>query len=344
MGFYLGFESPSSQLDALALRHAILPKSYSREYQLRHEWTAYGKPTYFYTDGGKDFRSIHLTEQIAVELGIVCSLRRRPSDGGIVERFFRTLNDRVLRELPGYTGSNVQERPKNVDRNACLSLKDLEQILVRYVVDEYNQTADARMKNQSRIDRWEAGLLLEPDLYDERDLDICLMKQTRRTIQKYGTIQFENITYKSEHLKGRAGEIVAVRFDRDDITTLLVYERLSDGTEQFLDYAHAQGLEAESLSYRELKAINKQLNQENESINNDLVLDAMLERQVFIEELSKNNRQKRRQLAHEEVNPVKSIEEKLVIPEPEVECVDCEEDDELPSYRVTYIEDLIDDD
>ncbi len=62
------------------------------------------------------------------------------------------------------------------------------------------------------------------------------------------------------------------------ITTLLVYERLSDGTEQFLDYAHAQGLETESLSYRELKAINKQLNQENESINNDRVLDAMLDR------------------------------------------------------------------
>ncbi len=63
---------------------------------------------------------------------------------------------------------------------------------------------------------------------------------------------------------------------------------------------------------------------------------------MFIEELSKNNRQKRRQLAHEEVNPVKSLEEKLVIPSPEIKPVDLEEDDELPSYQVTYMEDLMD--
>jgi putative transposase len=45
------------------------------------------------------------------------------------------------------------------------------------------------------------------------------------------------------------------------------------------DRAHAQGLEAECLSLRELKAINKQLNQEREKINNNVVLDAILERQ-----------------------------------------------------------------
>ena len=85
MGFYLGFDSPSSNIDALALRYAILPKHYGSEYQLKNEWTSYGKPNYFYTDGGKDFRSIHITEQVAVELEFSCALRRRPSDGGIVE-------------------------------------------------------------------------------------------------------------------------------------------------------------------------------------------------------------------------------------------------------------------
>ena len=343
MGFYLGFDSPSSQLDALALRHAILPKSYGSEYKLHNEWNTYGKPTDFYTDGGKDFRSTHLTEQIAVELGFTCSLRRRPSDGGIVERFFRTLNDQVLRELPGYTGANVQERPKNVEKNACLTLKNLEMILVRYIVDEYNQKADARMKNQSKIGRWEAGFMIEPNLYEERELDICLMKQTRRTIQRYGTIQLGNITYKSAHLQGRAGEVVAIRFDPDDITTLLIYEKLADGTEEFLDYAHAQGLETERLSLRELKAINKQLNQDHEAINNNAVLEAMLERQVFVEELSKNNRQERRQIAHEEVNPVKSVAEKLSISVPEIEEFEEEEEDELPSYQVTYMDDIFDD-
>ena len=343
MGFYLGFESPSSQIDALALRHAILPKSYSSDYGLRNEWNAYGVPTYFYTDGGKDFRSIHLTEQIAVQLGFTCSLRRRPSDGGIVERFFRTLNDNVLRELPGYTGANVQERPENVDRNASLTLKDLELILVRYIVDEYNQKADARRKDATRLQLWENGLIVEPEPYEERELDICLMKQTRRTIQKFGTLQFENVTYKSEHLRGMAGEVVAIRYDPEDITTILVYERLDDGTEQFLDYAHAQGLEAEKLSLRELKAINKKLNQEQEKINNDAVLDAILEREVLVENLTRNNRQERRQVAHAELNPVKPIAEKLAITEPEVIEEDELEDEDLPSYQVQYMDDLFDD-
>ena len=245
--------------------------------------------------------------------------------------------------MPGYTGANVQERPKNVEKNACLTLKNLEMILVRYIVDEYNQKADARMKNQSKIGRWEAGFMIEPNLYEERELDICLMKQTRRTIQRYGTIQLGNITYKSAHLQGRAGEVVAIRFDPDDITTLLIYEKLADGTEEFLDYAHAQGLETERLSLRELKAINKQLNQDHEAINNNAVLEAMLERQVFVEELSKNNRQERRQIAHEEVNPVKSVAEKFAISVPETEEFEEEEEDELPSYQVTYIDDIFDD-
>ncbi len=344
MGFYLGFESPSSQVDALALRQAILPKSYSSDYGLRNEWTAYGTPTYFYTDGGKDFRSIHLTEQVAVQLGFSCSLRRRPSDGGIVERFFRTLNDSVLRELPGYTGANVQQRPKNVDLNASLTLKDLELILVRYIIDEYNQKADARRKDATRMQLWESGLIVEPEPYNERELDICLMKQTRRTIQKFGTLQFENVTYKSNHLRGMAGEVVVICYDPEDITTILVYERLNDDTEQFLDYAIAQGLEAEKLSLRELKAINKKLNQEQEKINNDAVLDAILEREVLVEELSKKNRQERRQVAHQEVNTVRTVAEKLNIAEPEVVEEEENEEEELPSYQVQYMDDLFDDD
>ena len=92
MGILLGFDAPSSMVVALALRHAILPKRYDSEYKLNCEWGTYGKPLYFYTDGGKDFRSNHL-QQIGTQLGFTCHLRSRPSEGGIVERPFRTLND-----------------------------------------------------------------------------------------------------------------------------------------------------------------------------------------------------------------------------------------------------------
>lgn len=172
IGINLGYDAPSSQVVALALRHAILPKQYGLEYKLHCEWGTYGNPEHFYTDGGKDFRSIHLN-QISVQLGFVCHLRDRPSEGGIVERPFGTFNTELFSTLPGYTGSNVQERPKEAEKEACLTLRELERLLVRYIVDRYNQSIDARMGNQTRFGRWEAGLIATPSLISERDLDIC---------------------------------------------------------------------------------------------------------------------------------------------------------------------------
>lgn len=344
VGFYLGFDSPSSQIDALALRHTILPKSYDSEYQLRNEWLTHGKPNYFYTDGGKDFTSIHTTEQVAVQIGFTCALRRRPSDGGIVERFFKTLNEQVLNLLPGYTGSNVQKRPESVDKDACLTLKDLEIVVVRYIVDEYNQHTDARMKDQSRIGRWEAGLMTEPYLYNELDLAICLMKQERRKVQKYGCIQFENLTYRADHLRGRDGETVALRYDPADVTTLLVYKINADSTEEFLDYAHAQGLETEHLSLRELKAINKRLKEASEEINNDSILEAMLDRQAFVEQTIKQNRKQRRQAANEQVNPVEPVAKKFAVPEPKEVEIESDAEAEIPKYQVRYMDEFFEED
>ena len=148
MGIHLGFDGPSAAVVCLALRHAILPKQYSSAYELKQSWGTYGVPQYLYTDGGKDFRSQHL-EQVATELGIVLCLRRQPSDGGIVERPFGTFNREFLSSLPGYTDSNVVKRSASAEVEACLSLRQLEQLLVRYLVDNYNQGIDARMGDRS---------------------------------------------------------------------------------------------------------------------------------------------------------------------------------------------------
>lgn len=134
MGFHLGFDAPSAAVVCLALRHAILPKQYSGAYELQQMWGTYGIPQYLYTDGGKDFRSHHL-EQVATELGIVLCLRRKPSDGGIVERPFGTLNTQFFSTLPGYVSSNVTERSPKAESEACLTLLQLEKLLVRYLVD-----------------------------------------------------------------------------------------------------------------------------------------------------------------------------------------------------------------
>ncbi len=64
--------------------------------------------------------------------GIVCCLRRKPSDGGVVERPFGTFNSELFEGVPGYTGSDVSKRPPSSEQEACITLLQLEKLLVRY--------------------------------------------------------------------------------------------------------------------------------------------------------------------------------------------------------------------
>jgi putative transposase len=288
MGFHLGFDAPSSTVVALALRHAILPKCYGHGYGLHCEWGTFGRPQYLYTDGGKDFRSQHL-EHIGVQLGFTCYLRRQPSDGGLVERPFKTLNTQLFSTLPGYTGSNVQERPKEAEKEATLMLTDLERLLVRYVVDNYNQSLDARMGDQTRYQRWESGLPAVPDLPTERELDVCLMKSTQRRVQRGGCIQFENFIYKGERLSGYEGTQVSLRYQPTDITTVWVY-RLEQGKEVFVTQAHAQGLEGAKISLYEAKAAQQRLREQQKSLSNAAILAEVERRQQEVVNTKKARR------------------------------------------------------
>lgn len=293
IGVNLGFDAPSSQVVALALRHAILPKQYGEDYKLHCDWGTFGLPQYLFTDGGKDFRSNHVSE-IASQLGFVFKLRDRPSEGGIVERPFKTFNQKLFSTLPGYTGSNVQERPKEAEEDAQLTLQELEKLVVRFIVDTYNQSLDARMADQTRFQRWEAGLIATPIILSERELDICLMKQARRQVQRGGYIQFENILYKGEELAAYAGHTLSLRYDPKDITTVWVY-KYSQGQEEFLTDAYAQGLETERLSLDEAKASVRNLRDKGQNLNNDSIYLEFAEREASLE-----NKKTRKQRQKEE--------------------------------------------
>ena len=213
-----------------------------------------------------------------------------------MERPFGTLNTELFSTLPGYTGSNIQERPEKAEKDACLTLREIERLIVRYIVDNYNQRIDTRMGDQTRYQRWEGGLIATPDVIEERDLDICLMKQTNRTIYRDGYIRFENLRYKGEYLAGYAGERVVLRYDPRDITTVLVY-RTEEKKEVFLARAFAQDLETEQLSLEEVKASNKKIREKGKTISNRSILEEIRERDIFVKKKTKKERQKEEQKA-----------------------------------------------
>jgi putative transposase len=130
-GYFLSFNTLAAMQTALALHQAIWRKS-------EPGWTVCGILAVLYTDHGSDFTSRHI-EQICADLKIrfVCSWPGKPRGRGRVERFFATVNQRFLADLPGYAPAGQPKRPP------ALTLGALDHACRRFVLDDYHQHPQA---------------------------------------------------------------------------------------------------------------------------------------------------------------------------------------------------------
>lgn len=241
MGYHLSFVNPGSHEVALALRHAIWQKHYGPEYELHEKWEACGLPEYIVTDRAKEFKSAHL-RRVAVDLGIKLRLRLYTEQGGVVERLFLGIKNEFTSKLPGYKGGSLKERPEHPEKYACVCYEEFDRKLVRHIVDHRNIHLYPRVKNQTCQARWWAGLIGgKPRIpSSERDLDVCLMKETERKIQKYGCIEFECLIHAAgwkkdveglwrydadaDFLRDYEGK-VTLRYNPSNIVYILVYTK-----------------------------------------------------------------------------------------------------------------------
>jgi putative transposase len=169
MGFHLGEEAPNPQVVMLALRHAILPKQYSGEYELQNQWQTYGLPQHFYTNHGISVQSDHL-KQIAAQLGFTQHFQSRSFESHVVERLFGRLNTELFSALLGYIRGS--SRSQNTAA-ASLTLPELEKLVVRYFVDLHNHQFGTQGGDRTRFEVWKAGLTTMPQVFSEQELDIC---------------------------------------------------------------------------------------------------------------------------------------------------------------------------
>ena len=218
-----------------------------------------------------------------------------------------------------------------------MTLRDLEKLIVRFIVDRYNQSAIAGKGEQTRYQRWEAGLIREPQVISERELDICLMKTARRTVQKAGHLQFENIVYRGEYLAGYAGNIVSIRYDPQDITTIWVYHQ-EGNQEVFLTRAHALGLETEQLSLEEAKANAKRLRKASKEVNNESMFQEIVKRDTFAQ-YKKTRKQKQKE---EQNYKSKQSLPKFVAKEAELQEIEQNISEEISNVEVWDFDELQD--
>jgi putative transposase len=249
MGIKLALLGSPEEVMVLALRQAILPKRFEEGHVPINAWTACGLPKQLVMDWSK---SVSELPGLCSTLGIECR-RRQPSCA--MSATIESFNRQMLRALALLPECRYQQV-------AGLNLAELEQFIIHYIVDDYNQQNSSRDLQHTRTERWEAGLVKSPpDVPPERSLDICLPKTGDRVVQNSGCVQFEGQTYRDSILASHVGESVHLRYNPSNITTILVYQQ-QGGEENFLARACIQHFHEERLSLDDARAIRHRQRQE----------------------------------------------------------------------------------
>lgn len=210
VGYRLSFQSATALTTALTLRQAIWRKDDPR-------WSACGIPSVFYTDHGSDFKSHHM-EQVAadIRMELVFSEKGVPRGRGKVERFFRSVDQLFLQDVPGYAPKGYTQA------QAILTLAAFEQRFRTWLLEDYHRRVHSETECRPK-ERWEKGGFVPrmPTSLEQLDLLLLTVAKTRR-VQQDG-IHFQNHRYMDSTLASFVKEEVLIRYDPADMGEIHVF-------------------------------------------------------------------------------------------------------------------------
>jgi putative transposase len=182
-------------------------------------------------------------EQVAADLPmeLIFSQVKVPRGRGKVERFFRSVDQLFLQDLPGYA-------PKGYTAGeAKLTLPDFEQRFRTWLLEEYHHRIHSETKWVPQ-QRWEAGGFLPrmPESLEQLDLLLLTVAKTRR-VQQDG-IRFEGYRYIDATLAFYVKEDVLIRYDPADMAEIRVYYQ-----DTFLCRAISPELSGQTVSLQEIE-------------------------------------------------------------------------------------------
>lgn len=228
VGIHIGFDVPSYATLQRAMLHAICPKDLTG-LGLKHDWPCSGVMGAVITDRGLEFLSeSFVSAGRRIGFAVVNLPGRCPHLKGAVERFFGSINVRVLSFIDGTT---ISRTPQFYDpeAEARFSLAELTRYLVGWIVDEYHQEKHEAI-GCAPAARWaelEAAQGIPP-VPNFRMLVTLLGERVKRKVLNTG-IDWEGRTYRSdelEDLRERRGgidkewEIRCDPYDRGEVWVL----------------------------------------------------------------------------------------------------------------------------
>lgn len=222
---------PSSESALSALEMAIYDKGHlSNAVGAGCRWEMHGLMETLVTDGGAAFIAL-ATQSALRDLGIAHEV---PPSGtpflrGTIERFFLTVQSRLLPLFPGQSFENaVCKGDYDAEGNACLNLEELNRVLIRYAVDIYHNTPHQGLGGETPRNAWRRlkslwGVFPPPEHIRRHVFGIAATRQ----IGNRG-IRFLGLHYQSPELQKLRSAIgqkaVAIRVNRYELGSISVQQ------------------------------------------------------------------------------------------------------------------------
>lgn len=189
-------------------------------------------------DNGSDFTSTYVKSMIEDVLHSEVRYRpiATPRYGGIIERYFRTINQEFLEDLLGFrykTNHDKNER-KEAAKNAILTLNNLRELLVHYITDIYHHDVHQGLPLECNTPcaRYYQALEImgNPPFIKEEDesyYKIQLLPSAMKSYKNDG-IREENIKYASPEttrfISNKRKNNCKIKFDIEDISKIYLLD------------------------------------------------------------------------------------------------------------------------
>lgn len=306
LGYYLGFNAPSTAVVLAALRHAILPKKKRKSQiglEVKGDWPCHGIPETLVVDNGLEFHSQAL-EFLAFNLGMRIQYcpKKQPQFKGCVERYLKTINYSFTHLLPGTSFSKFYERGDyDPQEHAVLTLGEFQELLEKWLIDVYAKTVHKTL-GTTPLEKWiSSAKTCTPKLPQSPQQLINEMgiPCTRRL--RHDGIRLHGIYYSGEDLapilrKFGPGTELTISYDPSDLGAIRVFD---PDSHEIVHTAYAKNFDyASGLSLDQHQLIRQELVRQGRSAEGPVELEQ--EKQALREkvaELSISKKHSKRRLA-----------------------------------------------
>ena len=302
VGVYVSLENPSQFIVGLCLANAMLSKDrWLENLGLdSHNWPVWGKIERLLVDNAMEFRSEGLAN-LCQEYGTDLEFRGvdMPEHGGIVERFFGTL-EQHLHTLPGSTFSNPKEKGAYAsEERATMTVNEFERFFANWVVTDYHITPHEGLGGRQPIQVWKediAGIDGKPGRGIPAKLDgerqsilVAAMPSVTRVVTRQGIV-WDYVHYRHAQFSRLLGQNIQVKRDPRNIKFVWFYD---ESIQKWLR-AGCRDASFAAVTLWEFKATQKDLRASGAIIDESTVFEGMRQRRELVEEASEQRRKAKR--------------------------------------------------